>query len=185
MLLIPIIIVLIILGIALVMSWKNTLVKLEVQVDEAKSQISTQLQRRFDLIPNLVETVKGYAKHEDSVFEKITKARTATEAATNDPSIQNLTKADTAYRDAKIAIKATAEAYPDLKASQNFLALQEELTTTENKVAFSRQAYNDAVAEFNTAINVYPTKFVSSSYSKKEMFEIESPEVAHAPKVTF
>ena len=127
----------------------NKLVRLNVTVDEAFAQIEVQLKRRSDLIPNLVETVKGYAKHESETFEKVVAARAASTAASTLPAVA---AADGQLTQALRGLLAVAENYPDLKASANFLSLQEELSTTENKVSFARQFYNDNVRSLNTAV---------------------------------
>ncbi|NDC52160.1 MAG: LemA family protein [Actinobacteria bacterium] len=126
----------------------NRLIRLNVQVDESFAQIEVQLKRRADLIPNLVETVKGYASHEREALEKVVQARAASTAASSLPAVA---AADGALTNALRGLLAVAEAYPDLKASTNFLQLQEELATTENKVSFARQFYNDNVRTLNTA----------------------------------
>ncbi|MFN7801961.1 MAG: LemA family protein, partial [Actinomycetes bacterium] len=134
----------------------NRLVRLNVQVDESFSQIEVQLKRRADLIPNLVETVKGYAAHEKEALENVVQARAASTSASTLPAIA---AADGALTNALRGLLAVAEAYPDLKASSNFLQLQEELATTENKVSFSRQFYNETVRSLNTAVKTIPTSF--------------------------
>ncbi|MDR0299254.1 MAG: LemA family protein [Streptococcaceae bacterium] len=166
---------------------RNKLVRLNVNVDEAQAQISTQLQRRFDLIPNLVETVKGYAKHEQETFDKVTEARNAIGNALKNSDPASVTEAEKQYQSARLAINAVAENYPDLKANQNFLALQEELTSTENKVAFARQAYNDSVRNLNIGIQVFPTSLIAGMFGfhKREMFEVENVAAKEAPKVQF
>ena len=126
----------------------NRLVRLNITVDEAFAQIEVQLKRRADLIPNLVETVKGYAKHEQGTFDAVVAARAK---ATSASSVADVAAADGALTNALRGLLAVAEAYPDLKASANFLSLQEELSTTENKVSFARQFYNDNVRSLNTA----------------------------------
>jgi len=136
----------------------NKLVRLNVTVDEAFAQIEVQLKRRSDLIPNLVETVKGYAKHESETFEKVVAARAASTAASTLPAVA---AADGQLTQALRGLLAVAENYPDLKASANFLSLQEELSTTENKVSFARQFYNDNVRSLNTAVKTIPTSFFS------------------------
>ena len=127
----------------------NRLVRLNIQVDEAFAQIEVQLKRRADLIPNLVETVKGYAAHEQSTFDAVVAARAKSTSAS---TVADVAAADGALTNALRGLLAVAEAYPDLKASANFLSLQEELSTTENKVSFSRQFYNDTVRALNTAV---------------------------------
>ena len=134
----------------------NKLRKLGVRADEAESGIDVALKRRFDLIPNLVETVKGYAAHERSVFEEVTNARAAGQAAT---TIPEKAAADAALTGALLNLRAVAEAYPQLQAASNFAKLQEELTSTENRIAFSRQNYNAVVQQVNTAVTTIPWMF--------------------------
>ena len=162
----------------------NKLVRLNVTVDEAFAQIDVQLKRRSDLIPNLVETVKGYAKHESETFEKVVAARAASTAASTLPAVA---AADGQLTQALRGLLAVAENYPDLKASANFLSLQEELSTTENKVSFARQFYNDNVRSLNTAVKTIPTSFFSgvAKVSVREFYEVEDPQDRKAPKVTF
>jgi LemA protein len=162
----------------------NKLVRLNVTVDEAFAQIEVQLKRRSDLIPNLVETVKGYAKHESETFEKVVAARAASTAASTLPAVA---AADGQLTQALRGLLAVAENYPDLKASANFLSLQEELSTTENKVSFARQFYNDNVRSLNSAVKTIPTSFFSglAKVSVREFYEVEDPQDRKAPKVTF
>jgi len=162
----------------------NKLVRLNVTVDEAFAQIEVQLKRRSDLIPNLVETVKGYAKHESETFEKVVAARAASTAASTLPAVA---AADGQLTQALRGLLAVAENYPDLKASANFLSLQEELSTTENKVSFARQFYNDNVRSLNTAVKTIPTSFFSglAKVSVREFYEVEDPQDRKAPKVNF
>lgn len=171
----------------IVIGMYNSLVKSRNRVDNAWSQISTQLQRRFDLIPNLVETVKGYAKHESETLAEVTKMRTsiADKVQSDDP--KKAAEAAKAMDDAMVSVNAVAEAYPDLKASQNFLNLQEELTSTENKISFARQSYNDSVLSYNNEVQVFPKNIIASvfSFTKREFFEVESEEAKKAPKVEF
>ena len=134
----------------------NRLIRLNITVDEAFAQIEVQLKRRADLIPNLVETVKGYAQHERSTFDAVVAARAKSTSAS---TVADVAAADGALTSALRGLLAVAEAYPDLKASSNFLSLQEELSTTENKVSFSRQFYNDNVRSLNTAVKTIPTSF--------------------------
>lgn len=173
--------------IAFVWTSYNKLVKLRNRVDEGFAQISTQLQRRFDLIPNLVETVKGYAKHEDSVFEKVTNARAQAGAALQEGSIEGATEARHQLDKAAVSINAVAENYPDLKASANFINLQEELTSTENKVSFARQNYNENVNAYNTARQSFPTNLVAKfgNFEARDFFDVETEEARVAPKVSF
>ena len=162
----------------------NRLIRLNVAVDEAWAQIEVQLKRRADLIPNLVETVKGYATHEQSTFDAVVAARAK---ATSASSVADVAAADGMLTQALRGLLAVAEAYPDLKASANFLSLQEELSTTENKVAFSRQFYNDNVRLLNTAVKTVPTNFFAgfAKVTEREFYEVEDPQDRNAPKVTF
>jgi LemA protein len=162
----------------------NGLVRLRNQVKNAWSQIDVQLKRRHDLIPNLVETAKGYMKHERETLESITQARShAVEAS----GVANQAKAEGELSNALSRFMLVVENYPDLKASQNFLALQEELSSTENKVGFSRQFYNDQVQSFNTRIESFPTNIMAGMFNFKqaEFFEIETPAERDVPKVQF
>jgi LemA protein len=162
----------------------NRLIRLNVHVDEAFAQIEVQLKRRSDLIPNLVETVKGYAKHEQATLDAVIQARARATTAT---TVADVAAADGALTQALRGLLAVAEAYPDLKASSNFLALQEELSTTENKVAFSRQFYNDNVRLLNIAVKTIPTSFFVgiAKVSEREFYIVENPEDRNAPKVSF
>jgi LemA protein len=162
----------------------NSLVLSRNQVQNAWAQIDVQLKRRHDLIPNLVETAKGYVKHERGTLEAITQARSAAMQATGAVAAA---KAEGALSDALSKFFLVVENYPDLKANQNFLALQEELSSTENKVAFSRQFYNDQVLLFNVKIETVPTNIVAGmfSFKKAELFQVESAEERAAPKVSF
>lgn len=143
----------------------NRLVTLKLRVDEAWSQIDVQLKRRTDLIPNLVETVKGYAKHEKGVFESVTQARSALMSA---KSPQDKAVADDMLSKALKSILAVAEAYPQLRASENFKTLQEEIADTEDKIAYSRQFYNNVVMDFNTSLKTFPTVLVANQLGFKE-----------------
>lgn len=162
----------------------NRLVRLNVQVDEAFSQIEVQLKRRADLIPNLVETVKGYASHEREALENVVRARAASTTASTLPAIA---AADGALTNALRGLLAVAEAYPDLKASSNFLQLQEELSTTENKVSFSRQFYNETVRSLNTAVKTIPTSFFVglAKVGEREFYEVDDPSARNVPNVKF
>ena len=162
----------------------NKLVRLNVSVDEGFSQIEVQLKRRSDLIPNLVETVKGYASHEKEAFEKVVAARAKATSAT---SVQDVSAADGQLTQALRGLLAVAEAYPDLKASANFLQLQDELATTENKVAFARQFYNDNVRQLNTAVKTIPTNFFAgfAKVEEREFYEVDDPATRNAPNVSF
>lgn len=136
----------------------NRLITLKHRVDNAWAQIDTQLKRRYDLIPNLIETVKGYASHEREIFEKVTELRYKAMSAGN---ISEASQANNQLTQALRSLFALAEAYPELKANENFLSLQEELSNTENKIAFARQFYNDTVLEFNRALEMFPTNILA------------------------
>jgi LemA protein len=152
----------------------NRLVRARVRVDNGWSQIDVQLRRRYDLIPNLIESVKGYAAHEREVFEEVTKARTQAQGAT---TVQGQAAAENELTRSIRQLFAVAENYPELKASQNFLALQEELTGTESKIAFARQFYNDQVANLNTLIGTFPSNIMAKlgNFTPREFFEIDDP----------
>ena len=162
----------------------NRLVRLNITVDEAFAQIEVQLKRRADLIPNLVETVKGYAKHEQSTFDAVVTARAKSTSAS---TVADVAAADGALTNALKGLLAVAEAYPDLKASANFISLQEELATTENKVAFSRQFYNDNVRSLNTAVKTIPSSFFAgfAKVTEREFYEVEDPQERSAPNIKF
>ena len=162
----------------------NKLRRLSVDADEGYAQIEVQLSRRADLIPNLVETVKGYAAHEKSVLEAVTNARAAVKDA---HSVNETAAADGQLTQALNNVMAVAENYPDLKASSNFLQLQEELSSTENKVAFARQFYNDSVRGLNTAIVTFPSMlFVPvAGISKRDFYEVPDVSQRIAPNVEF
>ncbi len=162
----------------------NGLVRLKNQVKNAWSQIDVQLKRRHDLIPNLVETVKGYAGHEKTTLENVVKARAAAVSATG---VEQQAKAEGELSSALGRLMVVVEQYPDLKANQNFLALQEELTSTENKIGFARQFYNDSVMTYNTRIESFPTNIVAGmfSFTQDAFFEIEVEAEREAPKVKF
>ena len=162
----------------------NRLVRLNITVDEAWAQIEVQLKRRADLIPNLVETVKGYAKHEQGTFDAVVAARAK---ATSANTIGEVAAADGAVTSALRGLLAVAEAYPDLKASANFLSLQEELSTTENKVSFARQFYNDNVRSLNQAVKTIPTSFFAglAKVSARAFYEIENASDRDVPNVKF
>ena len=162
----------------------NKLIRLNITAEEAWAQIEVQLKRRADLIPNLIETVKGYAAHEQSTFDAVVAARAK---ATSASSVADTAAADGLLTQALRGLLAVAEAYPDLKASANFAALQDELATTENKVAFSRQFYNDTVRELNTAIKTVPTNFFAgfAKVSEREFYEVADPQDREVPNVKF
>jgi LemA protein len=161
----------------------NSLVKKRNQVDNAWSQIDVQLKRRHDLIPNLVETVKGYAAHERGTFEAVTAARAN---AINAQTPVEQAQAENVLSGALKSLFAVAEAYPDLKANQNFLNLQEELTSSEDRVAYARQFYNDSVLSYNTQIQKFPTMFLAGMFhfEKREFFDA-APEDTETPQVQF
>ena len=160
----------------------NGLVSKRNRVDNAWHQIDVQLKRRFDLIPNLVETVKGYAAHEKEVFEKVTQARAM---VTQAGSVGQRAQAEGMITEALKTLFAVAENYPDLKANQNVSQLQEELASTENKIAFSRQFYNDSVMRYNTACETVPTNIIAGmfAFQKAEFFEVKDEAERAAPKV--
>ncbi len=162
----------------------NSLIRLRNQVKNAWSQIDVQLKRRHDLIPNLVETAKGYMQHERETLEGITEARSNAMKA---EGVGGKSKAEGALSGAMSKFFLVVENYPDLKANQNFLSLQEELTSTENKIAFSRQAYNDQVLFFNNKIQMFPSNLIANmfNFKKEEFFEVEAKEEREAPKVDF
>lgn len=152
----------------------NRLVRLRNRVDNSWSGIDVQLRRRYDLIPNLVESVKGYATHERQLFEEVTKARAAGEAA---GTVQDQATAENQITRGLRQLLAVAENYPQLKANENFLALQEELTATESKIAFARQFYNDQVQSYNTLIQSFPSNLVAGlfRFTSRPFFDIDEP----------
>lgn len=162
----------------------NSLVHLRNYVDNAWAQIDVQLKRRHDLIPNLIETVKGYMGHERGTLEAITKAR-ADAMTAKGPAQAG--QAEAALSGALRGLMVNVERYPDLKASQNFLALQEELSSTENKISFARQAYNDSVTRYNSKIQTIPSNFVAgpAGFTKRELFELTDAAERAVPKVSF
>jgi LemA protein len=178
-----------------VISAYNALVTLRNRYKNAYSQIDVQLKRRYDLIPNLVETAKGYLQHERGTLEAVIAARNAaatanTRAAQNPgeaSAMKDLSAAESALSGVMGRLFALAEAYPDLKANTTMMALMEELTSTENKVSFARQAYNDSVMAYNTKREVFPANIVAGSFNfvPAELFVIEKPEEKEAPKVAF
>jgi LemA protein len=174
----------VVLLIIFVVAQYNRLIRLNITVDEAFAQIEVQLKRRADLIPNLVETVKGYAAHEQGTFDAVVAARAKSTSAS---TVADVAAADGALTNALRGLLAVAEAYPDLKASSNFLSLQEELSTTENKVSFSRQFYNDTVRSLNTAVKTVPTNFFAgfAKVSAREFYEVENAADRNVPNVKF
>ncbi|HEX6312366.1 MAG TPA: LemA family protein [Acidimicrobiia bacterium] len=161
----------------------NGLVRFRNRIDNAWSQIDVQLKRRYDLIPNLVETVKGYAAHERSTFEMVTQARAN---AINAQGPHEQAQAENVLSGALKSLFAVAEAYPDLKANQNFLNLQEELTSTEDRIAYARQFYNDSVLSYNNRIQTFPRSMIAGTFNfeKREYFEGD-PEATGPVKVEF
>jgi len=173
----------------------NRLVALRNRYKNAYAQIDVQLKRRYDLIPNLVETAKGYIKHERGTLEAVVAARNAASAANiraaqapgDTAAMKELSGAESALSGTLGRLFAVAEAYPDLKANTTMMSLMEELTSTENKVAFARQAYNDSVMSYNTVRETFPTNMIAGpfSFGPAELFVIEKPQEKEAPKVSF
>jgi LemA protein len=164
----------------------NGLVALRNQVKNAWAQIDVQLKRRYDLIPNLMETVKGYMKHERETLEAVTNARNLAQKI-SDSGAAVRSRAESELSTALGRLLAVAESYPDLKANQNFLALQEELASTENKISFSRQYYNDSVLNYNNKIQMFPSNIVAGmgGFKNGEFFEVTAAVEREAPKVSF
>lgn len=177
-------IVIIVLIILWIIAIYNGLVRKKMKVDNAWGQIDVQLQRRFDLIPNLVNSVKGYMEHEEGVLTKVTELRTAWAGAT---SVDEKAKLDGELTGALKTIMAVSENYPDLKANQNFSELQEELRNTENKISYSRQFYNDCVSMYNMAISVIPANIIASifGFKPRSLFEADSEDARKNVKVDF
>ncbi len=164
----------------------NGLVRFRNEVKNAWAQIDVQLKRRYDLIPNLVETVKGYMQHERGTLEAVTKARTAAQQA-GSAGAGERGKAEGELSSALARLMVVVERYPDLKANQNFLALQEELTSTENKISFSRQFYNDSVLKYNNQTQMFPSNLIAgmTGFKASEFFEVTVAAEKEAPKVSF
>lgn len=162
----------------------NALVNLRNRCDNSWAQVDVQLRRRYDLIPNLVETVKGYAKHEREVFEKVTEARSK---AINAGTVKEQGQAENMLTGALKSLFAVVENYPELKANQNFLMLQEELAGTEGKIAYARQFYNDTVMKFSVKQQVFPSNIIANmfNFKEKEYFEIEEPAAREPVEVKF
>ncbi len=179
-----ILLIIFVLGVLYFVSNYNSLVRLRNQVKNAWSQIDVQLKRRHDLIPNLIETVKGYMTHEKETLENITKARAGAMSAN---TVAEKAKAESTLGSALGKFNLVVENYPDLKANQNFLALQEELTSTENKISFARQSYNDQVLFYNNKIEVFPSNIIAGMFHfvKEEFFEVKDETEREAPKVSF
>jgi LemA protein len=167
-----------------VISMYNSLIQLRNRVKNAWSQIDVQLKRRHDLIPNLIETVRGYMKHEREIMENITKYRSQ---AMDAKTVGEKAQAEGLLSGALGQLRVQVENYPDLKANQNFLALQEELTSTENKISFSRQAYNDQVLFYNNKIQMFPSNIIAGmfNFKQEEFFQVEDVTERAVPKVDF
>ena len=184
--LIPVLIVVAIIVIGGIYLWAtyNSLVQLNVRVDGAWSDITVQLKRRADVLPNLIETVKGYAAHEKQTLENVTKARGA---AVQAQGVEAKARAEQMLTGALGRLMLVVEQYPDLKANQNFLALQEELTSTENRISFARQHYNDTVMQYNTKIQTVPTNIVAglTGFKREPFFELQDEVEREVPEVKF
>lgn len=176
--------IIILLLVIAVIAMYNNLVRLRQKVRNSWSQIEVQLQRRFDLIPNLIETVKGYMKHEENVLTKVTEIRTSW---ANASSVGEKAELDNQLSGALKTIMAVSESYPDLKANQNFSELQQELQNTENKISFSRQFYNDSVTMYNMKLQTVPSNIIASifNFEPEELFKAESDEARKNVKVDF
>ncbi len=180
--------ILVIIGIVLVVlgGWLigvyNGLVKANVRVDEAWSDITIQLKRRYDLIPNLVNTVKGYASHEKDVFESVTKARNMAVSATGEGDVRKTAEAENMFSSTLKSLFAVAEAYPELKADKNFLHLQEELVDTEDKIQASRRFYNGSSRDLNIKVKVFPTNIFAGmlGFKERDFFEVDDQEAVEA-----
>jgi LemA protein len=185
----------IVIAVAMVAGGYNKLVTLRNRYKNAYAQIDVQLKRRYDLIPNLVEIARGYIKHERETLEAVTQARNiayaAAKAAAANPgdagAMKNLGSAETGLAGTLSRLMMVSEAYPDLKANQNMMQLSEELTSTENKISFARQAYNDSVMAYNTDREVFPSNLIAGmfNFGPAELFVIDKPEQKDAPKVSF
>lgn len=184
MIVLIVLIAIIVLIVAYFIGTYNSLVALKNQIKNAWAQIDVQLKRRHDLIPNLTETVKGYMVHERETLEGIAQARSNAMGA---ETVGDKAKAEGMLSQALGRLFAVAEAYPDLKANQNFLGLQEELTSTENRIAFARQSYNDQVLFYNNKIQMFPSNMVAGwlNYTREEFFELEDKTDREVPKVDF
>lgn len=183
MVLLIILTVIVVIAIVLIALY-NGLVQARLRVDNAWSQIDVQLQRRFDLIPNFIETVKGYMTHEKETFEKITELRSSW---SDNASVAEKASLDNQLSTTLKSIMAISENYPELKANQNFSELSEELRNTENKISFSRQFYNDTVTTYNTKLEVFPSNLIANMFNFKprELFQTESSEARKNVKVDF
>jgi len=181
-----IVVAIVVIVVVIVVVMYNGLVRSRNRIDNAYSQIDVQLKRRYDLIPNLVETVKGYAAHEKSTFEAVTAARANALSAQEGGSPAQQAQAENALTGTLKSLFAVAEAYPDLKANQNFLNLQEELTSTEDRIAYARQFYNDSVLTYNNNIQTFPRSLLAGmfNFDEREYFEGD-PEATDPVKVEF
>jgi LemA protein len=179
-----VLVVVLIVLVAILIGLYNKLVRLRNRAENAWAQVDVQLRRRYDLIPNLVETVKGYAAHERETFDEVTKARTAAQQA---QSVQQQAQAENLLTQAIGRLFAVAEAYPQLRATENFQQLQAQLADTEQKIAISRQVYNDSVLTYDNALETVPTNIVAGifNFKPREYFEVEEPAAREAPRVTF
>ena len=179
-----IILIIVVLLILFIISVYNSLVTLRQRVKNAFGQMDVQLQRRFDLIPNLVETVKGYMTHESDTLAKVTELRTAWAGA---KTVDEKAKLDNELSNTLKTIMAVAEAYPDLKANQNFESLQNELTETEDKISYSRQFYNDTVTRYNTKLELFPSNIIAGMFhfTAESLFEVDNSEARKNVKVDF
>jgi LemA protein len=186
---VEILIVLVVIGliVVFVVGLYNRLVTLRQRVREAWADIDVQLKRRWDLIPNLIETVKGYAAHERQTFEAVTKARSDAMAAAQTGSPEQRAQAENALGAALLNLRAVAEAYPQLQAIQEFKDLSENLTATEDKIAFARRFYNGNVRDYNTAIQTVPTNIIAGmfGFTAEQYFELTDPTQREVPKVSF
>ena len=184
MLWVVVIVVIVVVLALIVVVLYNRLVRLRNRAENAWAQVDVQLRRRYDLIPNLVETVKGYASHERATFEEVTKARTAAQQA---QTVGEQAEAENLLTQAIGRLFAVAEAYPELRATENFQQLQAQLEETESKIAISRQVYNDAVLTYDNTLETVPTNAVGSAFSfrPREYFEVEEPAAREAPRVEF
>ncbi|MBN1191374.1 MAG: LemA family protein [Dehalococcoidales bacterium] len=179
--------VIIVLLLIIYIAMYNGLIGLRNQVKNAWAQIDVQLKRRHDLIPNLVETVKGYMEHERGTLEAVTNARNLAQSLSSGANVAEISKAEGALSSALSRLLAVVENYPNLKANENFLALQEELTSTENKISFSRQYYNDSVLRYNNKIQMFPSNIVAGmgNFKLSDFFEVTAAAEREAPKVSF
>jgi len=180
---IVVVVILVVLA-AILIALYNRLVRLRNRAENAWAQVDVQLRRRYDLIPNLIETVKGYAAHERETFEEVTRARTAAQQAQN---VQQQAEAENMLTQAIGRLFAVAEQYPQLRATENFQQLQTQLAETEQKIAVSRQVYNDTVLTYDNALQTIPTNMVAGifNFQPREYFEVEEPAAREAPRVQF